>query len=74
MKQLWHAWKRIAIKIGAVNSRVLLTLFYFVLVVPVGVIVRLVSDPLFLKQGKRLSYWVSREEKNVTLDESRRQF
>jgi len=45
---LWEGWKRIARKIGDAQARIILTLFYFVIVGPSALIIRFFSDPLKL--------------------------
>jgi hypothetical protein len=50
LTRLWQRWKRIAQKIGNFQARVLLTIFYAVLVLPLGIVVRLLFDPLRIKQ------------------------
>ena len=47
--RLWHGWKRVGKKIGDVQARVLLTVFYFVVVAPFAVGITLLGDPLALK-------------------------
>jgi len=47
--RLWHAWKRIARKIGGFQARALLTVVYFTVVAPFGLVVRWATDPLALK-------------------------
>lgn len=55
------AWMRLAVALGHVNSRVLLTLVYYLLVVPYGFVSRLVGrDPLRRRGGEGESYWVER--------------
>lgn len=49
LRQLWHAWKRVGQFIGDMLARVVLTLFYFTILVPFGIGVRLLADPLSLK-------------------------
>jgi hypothetical protein len=49
LKRAWQAWNRIAHAVGTFQARVLLTLFYAVLVFPFGVFARLFSDPLRVK-------------------------
>lgn len=56
LKALWEGWKRIAHIIGNFQARVLLTVLYAILVLPFGVIVRLFSDPLRIKQ--RPAQWI----------------
>lgn len=50
LKRIWQAWKRVAHRIGNFQSRVLLTIFYFVVVLPFGLATRLFSDPLRIKK------------------------
>jgi len=51
LKRAWEGWKRIAHKIGNFQARVLLTIFYGVLVLPFGLAARLFSDPLRIKKN-----------------------
>jgi Saxitoxin biosynthesis operon protein SxtJ len=56
------AWMRFAVVLGHVNSRVLLTLVYYLGVTPYGVVTRLVGrDPLRRRGAKSESYWVERK-------------
>ena len=48
--RLWRGWKRIGRKIGDFQARVLLTFFYFVVLAPFAMGVRLMADPLRLRQ------------------------
>jgi hypothetical protein len=50
LRRLWQGWKRVGKKIGDFQARVLLTLFYFVILAPFALGVRLMADPLGLKQ------------------------
>jgi hypothetical protein len=60
LKRAWARWKVVAHVIGNFQARVLLTLFYFVVVPPFALIVKLFKDPLALRGGAAESYWVSR--------------
>jgi len=51
LRRLWEGWKRVGRKIGDFQARVLLTLFYFVVLAPFALAVRLMADPLGLKQA-----------------------
>ncbi len=47
LSKAWQAWKRIARKIGKVQTIILLTILYFIFIAPVGAIMRLLGwDPL----------------------------
>jgi len=59
---------------GNFQSRILLSWFYFIILMPFGILVRLTSDPLAIQKGKRDSYWKSVAEKSDSLESARRQF
>jgi hypothetical protein len=46
---LWEWWKRVGRKIGDVQARILLTLFYMLIFGPFALVIRFWSDPLRLK-------------------------
>ncbi len=60
---LFHrGWMTLAFALGYVNSRILLTLVYFLIFVPYGIISRLAGrDPLDLRGKSRTSYWHKRK-------------
>ena len=64
---------RIALVIGDFNSRVVLTLFYAIVVLPFGLVVRIFGDPLAIRQ-KRSSSWTDIQHPTRTIEEGRRQF
>ncbi|MBV9865011.1 MAG: hypothetical protein JO316_06650 [Abitibacteriaceae bacterium] len=75
----WAGWKRVARIIGNFQARVILSVLYVVLIAPLGLVVRLVSDPLHLRhktpsQSSSDTYWLPRLKPNDTPDEARRQF
>jgi len=70
-KRLWEGWKRLAHKIGNFQARVLLTILYAVLVLPFGLAVRLLADPLRVK--RRPEGWLEHPESPTTLELARRQ-
>lgn len=69
---LWRWWKVLAKKAANVQARVFLTLFYFIVVAPVGVTVRFASDPLHIKRVNATPRWQARETKAPDIAESRR--
>ena len=74
LHRLWERWKAIAHIIGNFQSRVLLTVFYCLILAPFAVGVRLLADPLRLKRQNR-SHWLRREGNQAPGWESaRRQF
>ena len=70
-KRIWEGWKRVGGMIGDFMGRLILTMFYFTLVLPFGLIMRLFSDPLTLKT-KDSPTWQPRDEDQATLDSARR--
>jgi len=64
-------WMKFAALLGHVNSRVLLTLMYYLVVTPYGFVTRLAGrDPLRRRGAKAESYWVERK----TTRQAREQF
>ncbi len=73
LRRVWNRWKAIAQVIGDFQARIILTLFYFIVIAPGGLIVRAVSDPLQLKPPPGASTWTPHKAENPSLDEARRQ-
>lgn len=71
-KSRWERWKIIARKIGNFQARVILTVFYFSIALPFGVVYRLVSDPLSVK--RRGPQWWVRDEPPLSLERFRQQY
>ena len=69
----WERWKQIARAVGVVQTRFIMILFYFVMVVPLGLFVRWKEDRLRLRppQGP---LWVPHPENKHTLDRARKQY
>ena len=70
------AWMSLAIVMGAVMSRVVLTLVFYLVLTPVALLAR-ATGKRFLKLGfkeDRASYWEHRETEDQTPDDSERQF
>lgn len=73
-RELWAAWKRVARKIGDFQARILLTIFYFVLLAPFALIVRRTSDPLAIKPGAQGGWSEPERAPEYTVEMARRQF
>jgi hypothetical protein len=74
VRKLWGRWLILARKIGNFQSRILLTLFYFVIVLPFGLGVRLLADPLHIRaRAPTDTAWQPRETRDVDLGAGRRQ-
>jgi hypothetical protein len=50
LRRLWEFQKRLSKRIGTFQARVMLTIFYAVLVLPFGMAVRFLADPLRIKR------------------------
>ena len=77
MRRLWKLfvawWMPIAEKIGNFMNRLILSIFYFLIVLPFGLGVRLCSDPLRIKK-KPVSGWTDSPVLANDLDDVRKQF
>lgn len=71
LRRVWQAWKRIGGWMGDLIARVVLTVMYFTIVMPFGVAVRLLADPLRLDPRDR--GWLPREDPEATLERAREQ-
>lgn len=68
-------WMRLAVLLGHVNSRVLLTLIYYGIFAPYGFASRLFRrDPLDRRSAARESYWTARERTRQTREGFERLF
>ncbi|HWS53762.1 MAG TPA: SxtJ family membrane protein [Pyrinomonadaceae bacterium] len=68
-------WMRVAVALGHVNSRVLLTLMYYGVFAPYGLVSRLAGrDPLRRRGRGRESYWVERERTRQPKEQFERLF
>jgi hypothetical protein len=72
INNLWAQWKVLAHKIGGFQSRLILSVFYYVLFMPFAMGVKLFSDPLRLNSVPR---WLTRRDLDDSSTHSaRRQF
>jgi hypothetical protein len=74
LRKIWHAWKRLGQFMGDMLARVVLTVFYFSIFLPFGLVVTLLSDPLRMRRLQAAPFWLIRESGDRNLDEARRQF
>jgi hypothetical protein len=73
LRTAWERWKKIARAIGVVQTRILMVVFYFVLVLPLGLVMRMRGDPLHLK-APHGSNWTPHRDQPANLETARRQF
>jgi hypothetical protein len=74
LRRLWEKWKVVAHAIGNVQSRFMLLLFYFLVLAPFALGVRLLSDPLRLQKPSHSSWLPKQTERLDHWDKARRQF
>ena len=70
-KRAWQGWKDLAHKIGNFQARVILSIFYGILVLPFGLAARWFSDPLRIK--KRPEQWLDHPNEAYDLEWARKQ-
>ncbi len=79
LKLLWHRWKAFGHWLATIQSRIFLFVFYYIILGPFALMMRMFSDPLRLRQ-RVTAGWLPREiigTTRVERDESlvaRRQF
>ena len=70
----WTRWRELSQKSADLMARVLLTVFYFTMMLPFGIVFGLFKDPLRIKQRPTGSYWIERKPTSETLADAQRQF
>jgi hypothetical protein len=75
LRAFWQAWMRLGQFLGNIVARVVLTVFYFTILLPFGIAVTWFSDPLEVRRGVKPG-WRARpaETHRATLEDARRQF
>lgn len=71
LRSVWDAWKKFGQAIGDFVARIVLSLFYFTIFAPFGLIVRLFIDPLNMK-GRHPKGWLDRTTRDREIDDARR--
>jgi hypothetical protein len=74
LKKLWLSWENFSKRMGSFQSRIILSLFYFIFVTPFALGVKIFSDPLNIKHQSSKSHWLSKKEIKYDLEQYRRQF
>ncbi len=72
-RRVWTRWLKIAGVIGDFQARVILSLFYVVIVLPFGLGVRVFGDPLKIRR-RRETGWTDFAARAETVEEGKRQF
>lgn len=72
-KRLWALWKKVTHTIGIYQAKVILTIFYFTILLIPGLIFTLLKDTMGIKNRKSSS-WVLRKKLFLTLEEMKNQY
>ena len=73
-QKFWHRWIGFSKRMGGFQSRIILSFFFLVIVMPFAVGVKIFSDPLGIKAKPGQSHWLSVEEIKLDIESFRRQF
>jgi hypothetical protein len=73
IRNLWERWKTFARVIGNINSRIILTLFYFIVVGLVSLLVGRWQNYLRTRQPKATN-WLPVSSQTMDLPEAKQQF
>jgi hypothetical protein len=73
LNKFWRGWMRFGHFMGDIVGRVVLSIFYFTIMLPFSFSVTLFSDPLDMKKRKAPA-WHARTTGDRNLEEARRQF
>ena len=73
LRRAWEGWKRFAFWLGDKQATLIYSLLYFLMLGPVALVRRLVSDPLLVRGRHSPTFWRPRTQTPPTLAEARRQ-
>jgi hypothetical protein len=75
VKRIWHRWTGFSKRMGSFQSRVMLSIFFFVIVSPAALLIKVLGDPLRIKKKQELeTYWVAKTPSSTGLEDYRKQF
>ena len=75
LRKLYRLWMKFAHVLGWVNTRIILTIVYILVMTPLALIFKVIGkDPMNRKLGPETSYWIKRELNAFDRDRYRRQF
>lgn len=76
LKQIYIGWMTMAFVLGFILSHVILTLFFFLILTPIGLVARLFRKDFLslIRDRQSASYWVRRHDPPKTLADYERQF
>jgi hypothetical protein len=71
LRQAWAKWKSITRRLATFQARLLLTIFYGLVVLPFGLLTRVFADPLRIK--KLPTQWLDHPDEAQDLNWARKQ-
>ena len=74
LKAIWNGWKKIAHRIGVFNTKLLLFLFYYFMLGPTSLLVRLFQRDMLGKQMQDGSLYAPVQAAPLDVERARRQF
>lgn len=74
IRKLWQSWGNFSKRMSDFQSRIVLSLFFFVVVSPFALAVKMFSDPLRIRYQGNKSHWLLRMRTEISLEQFRRQF
>ena len=74
LARLWRVWRELTADVGDFQSKLLLTLVYFMCVGPFGLCAQLLSDPLNIRHTPTGTAWTKRIPQPDNLQTVRRQY
>ena len=74
LQRLWRAWQDYFSVVGSFQSRIFLSLFFFIVVTPFALPAKAFSEPLRLKHRRHQSHWLPRTASKVDLEQSGKQY
>jgi hypothetical protein len=70
----WSRWMALSQKAANLQARIILTIFYFTVAAPFGVMRTVFGDPLRVRRSSQPRTWLTRQTRDLTIDDARRQF
>ncbi|OGU71233.1 MAG: hypothetical protein A3G43_12940 [Ignavibacteria bacterium RIFCSPLOWO2_12_FULL_56_21] len=74
VRNLWSRWKILALAVGTFQSRMLLSLFYLLVIPPFAAITKISSDPLGLNKSGPAKWRPKEAGQEDFFQKSKRQF
>lgn len=68
---LWQRWKRIALFIGKVQTAIILSLIYYLIITPIGILTQILK---LLTRQTPSSYWLKRKKGPTCLADFYKQY